>query len=230
VACFSGEFIIFECYWAQETPKTRSTALSAAQFHHMGLYAHTCTSKCAAGSPTTTAVAAHEHLGTELALLAGCGAHKTQKTRRRALSAGQSHHMGLYAHICTSKCDAGSPTTASAAVRGHHRHAQQRGHVAAALTRRKPTKLKASEPHLVSGRVRPRARWCLPPHIISLQPCAARWLAGETQAPSPGVWWRIPPGAFVAAAQCAAASVVLALISPSPGNIQSRLMDLKSPS
>jgi len=56
--------------------------------------------------------AAGEHFGTEMALLAGCGAHKTQKTRSRALSAGQPHHMGLYAHICTSECAAGSPTPA----------------------------------------------------------------------------------------------------------------------
>jgi len=60
--------------------------------------------------------AAGEHFGTEMALLAGCGAHKTQKTRSRALSAGQPHHMGLYAHICTSKCAAGSPTPAAAAA------------------------------------------------------------------------------------------------------------------
>jgi len=50
-------------------------------------------------SPTTAATAAHEQFGTELALLAGRGAHKTQKTRSRALSAGQSLHMSLYTHI-----------------------------------------------------------------------------------------------------------------------------------
>jgi len=70
---------------------------------HMDLCAHICSSECAAGSPTTAAAAAHEHFGTELALLAGRGAHKTPKTRSRALSAGQSHHMGHYADICTSK-------------------------------------------------------------------------------------------------------------------------------
>ena len=42
--------------------------------------------------------------------------HKTQKTRSRALSAGQSHHMGLYAHICTSKCAVGGATTAAYCV------------------------------------------------------------------------------------------------------------------
>jgi len=147
----------FECYSAQETPKTRSTVLPAAQSLHMGLYAHICDSECAAGSPTKAATAAREHFGTELALLAGRGAHKTQKTRSRALFAGQPHHMGLYAHICTSKCAAGSPTTAAAAAREHFGHAWRRGHVAAALTRRKPTKVRASEPHLVSGRARPRA-------------------------------------------------------------------------
>jgi len=60
-------------------PKTRSTALSAAQSVHMGLYAHIYNSECATGSPTPAGTAAHEHFGTELALLAGHGAHKTQK-------------------------------------------------------------------------------------------------------------------------------------------------------
>jgi len=78
--------------------------------NHMGLYVHICTCECAAESPTSATTAAHEHFCTELTLLAGYGAHKTHKTRSRALSAGQSHHMGLYAHICTSKCAAGSPT------------------------------------------------------------------------------------------------------------------------
>ena len=41
-----------------------------------------------------------------MAPFAGCGAHKTPKTHRRALSARQSHHVGLNAHICTSKCAA----------------------------------------------------------------------------------------------------------------------------
>jgi len=81
------------------------------------------TSKCAAGRPTPAAAAASEHFCTELALFAGCGAHKTPKTRSRALSAGQSHHMGLYAHFCTFKCAAGSPTTAAAAAREHYGHA-----------------------------------------------------------------------------------------------------------
>jgi len=61
----------------------------------MGLYAHICTSECAAGSHTTATTAAREHFDTELALLAGRGAQKTQKTRSRALSVGQSYHMGL---------------------------------------------------------------------------------------------------------------------------------------
>ena len=46
----------------------------------MGLYAHICTSKCAAGSPTPAAAAEREHFCTELALFAGCRAHKTPKT------------------------------------------------------------------------------------------------------------------------------------------------------
>jgi len=91
----------------------------AAQSLHKGHYAHICNSECAAGSPTIAATAAREHLGTELALLAGRGAHKTQKTRSRALSAGHYHHMVLCAHICTSKCAAGSPTTAAAAAGEH---------------------------------------------------------------------------------------------------------------
>jgi len=108
-----------------KTKQTCSRALSAGQSHHMGLYAHICTSKCAAGSPTPAAAAAGEHFCTESALFAGRGAHKMQKTRSRALSAGQSHHMGLYAHICTSKCAAGSPSTAAAAAREHYGHAQK---------------------------------------------------------------------------------------------------------
>jgi len=94
---------------AQDAKKTRSRALSAGQYHPMGLYAHICTYKCAAGSPTSAAAAEREHLCTELALFAGCGAHKKPKTRSRALSAGQSHHVGLNAQICTSKCAAGPP-------------------------------------------------------------------------------------------------------------------------
>jgi len=74
------------------------------------MFVHICTCECAAGSPTTATTAAREHFCPRLALLAGCGAHMTHKTRSRALSAGQSHHMGLYAHICTSKCAAGCPT------------------------------------------------------------------------------------------------------------------------
>jgi len=65
----------------------------------VGPYAHVYTSECAARSPATAATAAHEQFGTELALLAGRGAHKTQKTRSRAMSAGQSLHMSLYTHI-----------------------------------------------------------------------------------------------------------------------------------
>jgi len=110
VSCFSGEFIIFEYYKAQETPKTRSTALSATKSLHIGLYVHICTCECAAGSPTTATTAAREHYCTKLLLLAGRGVHKTHKTRSRALSAGHPHHVGLYAHICTSKCAAGCPT------------------------------------------------------------------------------------------------------------------------
>ena len=140
MSCFSGKFIIFECYKAQETPKTRrcvrcllitespktpghfryliwvlspntrSTVLSATKSLHMGLYVHICTCACAAGSPTTATTAAREHYCTKLLLLAGRGVHKTHKTRSRALSAGHPHHVGLYAHICTSKCAAGCPT------------------------------------------------------------------------------------------------------------------------
>jgi len=94
---------------AQDAKKTRSRALSPGQYHPMGLYTHICTSKCAAGSPTPAAAEEREHFCTELALFAGCGAHKTPKTHRRALSARQSHHVGLNAHICTSRCAAGPP-------------------------------------------------------------------------------------------------------------------------
>jgi len=76
----------------------------------ISLNVHISTCECAAGSPTTATTAVREHFCTELALLVGRGAHKTHKTRSRALSAGQSHHMGLYAHICTSKCATGCPT------------------------------------------------------------------------------------------------------------------------
>jgi len=69
--------------------------------------------------------AAHEHFGTKLALLVGRRAHKMQKSCRRALSAGQSYHMGLYAHICTSKCAAGSPTATAAKAREHCGHTQK---------------------------------------------------------------------------------------------------------
>jgi len=79
VSCFSGEFIIFECYLTQETPKSCSTALSATKSLHMGLYVHICTCECATGSLTTTTTAAREHYCTELLLLAGRGAHKTHK-------------------------------------------------------------------------------------------------------------------------------------------------------
>ena len=41
---------------------------AAAQSHHMGLYSHICTSKCAAGSPTPAAAAAGELFCTEWAL------------------------------------------------------------------------------------------------------------------------------------------------------------------
>jgi len=92
------------------TPKTRSTALSATKSLHMGLYVRICTCECAAGSPTTATTAACEHYCTKLLLLAGRWAHKTHKPRSRALSAEQSHHVGLYTHICTSKCAAGCPT------------------------------------------------------------------------------------------------------------------------
>jgi len=48
--------------------------------------------------------------------------------------------MGLYAHIYTSKCAGGSPAPAAAAAaeaaRELAQHAQRRGNVAAALTRR----------------------------------------------------------------------------------------------
>jgi len=47
---------------------------------------------------------------------------------------------------------------------------------------------------------------------------AAGTAAGETQVLSPGVWWLQPKVAFVSPARCAAASVVLVLISPSPRN------------
>jgi len=152
---FGIELALLASRGAHKTQKTRSRALFTGQWHHMVLYAHICTSEYA-GSPTPATTAAGKHFCTELALFAGCGVHKTQKTRSRALSAEQSHHMVLYAHICTSKCAAGSPTTAAAAAREHYGHARQRGHVAAALTRRKQTKMRASEPHLVSGRAHPR--------------------------------------------------------------------------
>jgi len=106
---FGTKLALFACCGAHKTQKTRSRALSAGQCYHMGLYAHICTSKCASGSPTSAAAAEREHSCTELALFAGCGGHKTQKTCSRTLSAGQSHHMGLYAHMCTSKCAAGPP-------------------------------------------------------------------------------------------------------------------------
>jgi len=110
-----------------KTQKTCRRSLSAGQSHHLGLYAHVCTYKCAAGSPTPAAVAAGEHFCTALALFAGCGAHKTQKTRSRALCAGQSHHMGLYANICTSESKRadGSNTKAAAAACEHYGHAQK---------------------------------------------------------------------------------------------------------
>ena len=69
----------------QQTPKTRSAKLSAAQSLRVGLYAHICTFECAAGSPTPAAAAAHEHCGTELALFSVCGAHKTQKNTKHCL-------------------------------------------------------------------------------------------------------------------------------------------------
>jgi len=45
----------------------------------MGLYFHKCTLKCAAESPKPAAAAKREHFCTELALFAGCGAHKNNK-------------------------------------------------------------------------------------------------------------------------------------------------------
>jgi len=45
---------------------------------------------------------------------------RRQKTRSRALSAAHSHRMGLYAHICHSKCATGSPATAAAAAAREH--------------------------------------------------------------------------------------------------------------
>jgi len=83
----------------------------------MGLYAPICNTEYAAGSPTTAAKAAREHFGTDLALLAGRRAHKTQKKRSRALSAGQSLHMGLSAHICTSKFCRWAPYDSSSSSR-----------------------------------------------------------------------------------------------------------------
>jgi len=63
--------------------KTRSRALSAAHSHRMGLCAHICTSKCAAGSPATAAAAAHEHFCTELALFCGLwGAQDAKNTQQ----------------------------------------------------------------------------------------------------------------------------------------------------
>ena len=171
---FGTELALWAGRGAHKTQKTRNRALSAGQSHHMGLYAHIYTSKCAAGSPTPAAAAAREHFCTELALFCGLWAHRTQKTRSRALSAGKSHRVGLYAHICTSKCAAGSPATAAAAAREHYGCARRRGHVAAALTRQKPTKVRASEPHLVSGRDCPPARSCLPPRTMWLQQCTAK--------------------------------------------------------
>jgi len=70
-----------------------------------------------------------------------CGLWGAQdaKTRSRALSAEQSDHMGLYAHISTSKCAAGSPATAAAAAREYYGHARRRGHVTAARCSRPNT-------------------------------------------------------------------------------------------
>ena len=47
-----------------------ATVLPAALSLHMGLYAHICTSKSAAESPTRAAAAAGEYFGTELTLFA----------------------------------------------------------------------------------------------------------------------------------------------------------------
>ena len=140
---FGTELALLAGRGAHKTQNSRSTALPAAQSLHMGLCAHICPSKCAAGSPTSAAAAAGEHLCTELALCAGCGAHKTPKTRSRALCAGQSHHKGLYAHICTSKCAAGSPTTAAAEAREHYGHAW-----AGAPARRQMHQVMHTSPHL----------------------------------------------------------------------------------
>jgi len=49
-------------------------------------------------------------------------------------------------------------------------------------------------------------------------PKKGRTAAVETQMPSPGVWWVRPQDAFVSPVRCAAASVVLVLISPWPRN------------
>ena len=52
VSIFTGKLIIFECFWTQDTPKTGSRALFAAEHHHISLYSLACNSKCTAGSPT----------------------------------------------------------------------------------------------------------------------------------------------------------------------------------
>ena len=77
---------------AHKTQKTRSRELSAGQSHHMGLCAHICTSKFAAGSPTTAAAAAGKHSCTELAPFARCEAYKTQKIRRGTVCVTISSH------------------------------------------------------------------------------------------------------------------------------------------
>jgi len=162
---FGTKLALFACCGAHKTQKTRSRALSAGQCYHMGLYAHICTSKCASGSPTSAAAAEREHSCTELALFAGCGGHKTQKTCSRTLSAGQSHHMGLYAHMCTSKCAAGPPRSlttrlapASAAARIKwlwEQGARSREHRHGAKTR-----LDASESHPLSPLPLPGLNGC----------------------------------------------------------------------
>jgi len=47
------------------------------------------------------------------------GRTRRKKPRSKAMSAGQSHHIFLYGHICTSKYAAGSHTRAAAATRKH---------------------------------------------------------------------------------------------------------------
>ena len=79
---------------AQDAKNTQQGNVCGTIPSHEPLYSY-LTSECAAGRPTPEA----------------------------ALSAGQSHHTGLYVHFCASKCAAGSPATAAAAAREHYGHA-----------------------------------------------------------------------------------------------------------